>query len=496
MLLNRELISKTRNQAVSSSGYTAASTIYTLVFLASWFVYLVWTIEAIGSPTSSEFERLISPWVLYFFCIIQIGFVCVLKVGPTDLSFWFSTLSFLFMFGHVLISYFGLDLTLVWNPAGVLSNHDKYLATIYSLHCIISLCAARFLFDRSGANPLPAVTREDDGDASTSKALLKIGVICLLVGLPATLLNFYNVISVTQAYGTYSAFTEVDSSGVADDLAVLFVSGIIILCANELVRKSTKKCLLGLSFTVYVSYMILSGSRKTQVFALLAITLNYLFSVQRKKYSVLRFFVAVAVGLFVVNIIYTVGVNRFDLETLPDNIIDSFVGFKFLQTIVSGVLSETGLTLYSVSAVISAVPSVFPYECGLTFVRTALSVLPIGWMVGDFFAKANTTQVINPYFNTPVGASVFGDLYWNFGAILGVIFCFLLGICFTKLYYSLFFDKSHRPFYFIALYVLLIGVRSGVFELYRPFLIAFGVPYIALQIMSRIKKGSSACRRC
>lgn len=436
-------------------------------------VFSLWTKESYSQLTYVGYEKKIAPWIILFLILDIAGLLFVKRVRYTDISLWFISLSFLFMFGHVFLYAFDLQTTLVWNPGTQYGNDIKIDSILYALYSINLMFCGSFL-SRSAIQDTGMQTGK-----GASRFVRKVGVLCLIVGVPASLLYSLSIVSVTQAAGSYAAYTEASSSGIIDDLSYLLVPGVIYLLCSKTIGKKGNLLITIAACLYYCAIMMLSGSRKVALFAIVAIMLCYMSQKADGKSGKRLYLVAYALlAILLLDLLYVIRDNRFDLASIPGKYLESLGSLDFIKTLAGETFAETGLTFYSVVNIVKTVPSVFPFECGMTFVRTLVSTLPIGWLVGDFFAQASSTQVINSYVNIPAGSSLIGDFYWNFGAIGGAAFSFLFGMFLAKIYERSKSDPHSKAFYFSVVYILLIGVRAGVFELYRPFIIAAVLPYI------------------
>jgi hypothetical protein len=228
--------------------------------------------------------------------------------------------------------------------------------------------------------------------------------------------------------------------------------------------------------------MLLSGSRKTQVFGIVAVVLCYLSTYRPPKFSLFKKIFIVLGGTVFLNMIYIIREYRNTLSQVVPAFFSSLTSFEFVKNVIPETLAETGITFGSVASVIRCVPDVFSYEYGLTLIRSVISILPIGWLIPGFFEKAATTNTINKYLNLPVGGSLFADFYWNwgvFGIIAALVFGIVLAVVSSKT------QQKSKEVYFSLLYIILIGVRAGLFEIVRPLFIVIFVPWSIGYLMKR-----------
>lgn len=233
--------------------------------------------------------------------------------------------------------------------------------------------------------------------------------------------------------------------------------------------------------------MVFSGSRRLQLYAIIVVVVCYLWSAQKRKFSLKILLFIVVGGILFLDLLYVIREYRTNVMNIVPAFFEQLTSFDFLSELVGETLTEAGISFYSVVAILSTVPAVFSYEFGMTFIRSIPSILPIGWLVGDFFDKAASTYVINRYTGLPVGSSLIGDFYWNFGFIGGIIFSLLFGIFIEMISLKLLSKTRNMPLFFAFMYAMLIGLRSGVVEIVRPMFMVLIIPWITRYI--RLKSG-------
>ena len=261
--------------------------------------------------------------------------------------------------------------------------------------------------------------------------------------------------------------------------------GVFSLFYSDKLSRVMKRTIFWVVLFYLILIMILTGSRKIQVFSILALILVYTQSlgITFSKKRALAFLIAT---VFLLNVLVVIRGHRFDLNTIGTYLFDSFSSLDFVKNILGEVFSESGLTSLTVASAVTVVPSSIPYEYGMTFLRTIPSIFPIGWLVGDFFDKASATVVINKFLGLPVGSSFVEELFWNFGYYGGVFLSFVLGIFSGwRLNFRAFqTSKISKVIYFSVISQLLLLVRSSSIDVYRPIMYSL----IMIFIFRRLKK--------
>ncbi|MDA8227765.1 MAG: O-antigen ligase [Desulfitobacterium hafniense] len=459
----------------ASKKIIASTAIYMLIYMAFVLMLAIWCESNWNASFAGGYAKAVFPWIIASLIINVCGFVFVKKVGYVDMGLLYVLCSYLFMFGHVYIDVLNLKTTLTWNPAIYFSDSVKFHASIYVVLCLSVISWACLLVKYPKESYLQL---DEEQNAKQRKVMLKTGWLFLAIGFVANAINSGKIIMATLATGSYASYTTANTEGIIDDLAYLLVPGILNVFCSKTLSKRKNGVLLIAAIAYFIITMVFSGSRKTQIFAIATILLCYLWTQKREKITAKKLIVLIICGILFLNLIYVIRENRFDLVTIVPKYFESLGSFKFIGAIVGETFAEAGLSFYSVVAIIDNVPSHFSYELGMTLIRTIPSILPIGWAVGDFFNKAASSYVINRYTGLPVGTSILGDFYWNWGFIVGIIASFIFGTIISKTTNRTLSVVSKEPVYFSVLYILLIGIRAGIFELFRPLIMVTLVPYI------------------
>lgn len=427
-------------------------------------------------------HELLFPWVCLLI-IVQILSFKIKKISLYDFGFWFLILSYLFMFGLLIKDNLKLETTLLWTPISYYSNKELLQGYIF---VIAALEAFSFAYSLCYC-PQNAISRGDMSKIAPDKRMYTIGVVLLIVGGISKLINDLHIISVTQSANTYAAYTGAVRSGVWDDLACLVLPGLFFLFFCGCIDKRTKRLLFYVALLYFVLMMLLTGSRKIQIFSILSLLLGYDFSIEKRKMPLWKICVYSILVLFLINVVITIRSYRFNLTEVLPILIENIKELNLFDNILGETLAETGITFLSVASIIKVVPSVFPFEYGLTFLRTLPSFLPIGWLIGDYFQKASSTYVINTYTKIPVGSSFVGDLYWNWGYIGGIIAAFLFGVIVSRL-----LKVSHKrnvrynyAMYFALFSQLIILARAELFDIFRPIIIMLFFIVLVKQFSSK-----------
>jgi hypothetical protein len=130
------------------------------------------------------------------------------------------------------------------------------------------------------------------------------------------------------------------------------------------------------------------------------------------------------------------------------------------------------------------IPKLIPFQYGLSFWGAIPSILPIGWAFPEFFEKVSIFRILNDIEGYPVGASLPGELYANFGWY-ALIIAFVMG-CYIGKYYIL--SKMNNPLkiaqYFSIFFILINIVRASFLEITRNIFIVLIIPFLIYYLLN------------
>lgn len=459
-------------KTVKNNVVLVISLLLNILFFCIWY-------GSVNLLTITNYAELLFPWVIVSLFLQMYSFLKLYKVPKIDMGLWFVFLSYLFMFGYVFIDFFGLQSSLLWTPIKEYTQALLFKAVSY-VNVSLNMFTLGYLlsYRKNPSIHRRKVEKNTNYDAKT----FYIGIFLCIIGGVCQLITSINLVVTTQTADSYSAYSEVSNVGIIDDISFLFVPGIIYVLISRRLNRIKAFILTGVVVGYFSAIMLLSGSRKTQLFGMLVVVLCYLHTYKPPKFKLYKKVILVLGGTVLLNMVYVIRENRMSLSQVIPEFFKSLSSMEFLRNLIPETLAETGITLCSVASIMHCVPQIFPYDYGASVFRSIVSVLPIGWLMPDFFAQASTTTTINEYLNLPVGASMFGDFYWCWG-LFGVFFAFLFGKLMSVISVKL--QKKSYEVYFSIFYIILMGVRAGLFELVRPLFVVVFVPWFIGYILKR-----------
>lgn len=456
------------------------------IFLLSHFSLLL--LLLLFSLLSWDDSYIIKNWAFtasllaIFFILIHVISFYNKKVHYTDFRLWFLILSYLFMFGRVFLHGFNLDSEVAWNLMYRYPQAVLYHTSLYILSFMQCLFIGFFFFNSNKKNdPINAQIAE----MPYNKTLYTVGLMIFLFSIPNRLLT--DVTMILQAQTTGSYLTLEHYSGLADEFAFLMIPGIIYIISSGKLNRKKSLIILAAAILYFVGVMILSGDRRYQTSAIVALTFFYLRIFKPK----LSWQAICAYGLFAIlllNLLAAIrNIRAGNLTSLSDFFLN--YGSEILSaSVLIETLSEFGLSFFSVVNVINYIPYYFSYQYGMTFLLALLLCgLPVGSWFTDLLEQASFSNIINKMDGTPVGASFIGDCYINFGWFsLGI--GLLFGILCKKLLNMSKASSSRLECakYYQLFYVFIILVRATFGEAVRASMWVYFVPLFILWVVKSI----------
>lgn len=462
------------------------------ILLNSFHVFIL-SFLLIFSYKNWNNHDIINNWSLYIICIatflfaVQILSFLIKKISFYDYRFWYICLSYLFMFGRVFLNAFQLDNNIFWDLLSRFPVLDLYHSSLIILIILESIFIGFIISPQQASDNISNMIIKGE----KNPLMFNAGLLLLFLGGLARFIEDINQILQAQLYGSYSAIE--GSSGIRDDIAILFVPSIIYIVASGSISKKKSQTLIFFVIIYFIIFMILTGDRRYPVTALLSLGLFYLKYFRVKIHSfrlvIISYFSLVLLNLFTV----LRNIRLKELLTL-NSFITNYLSEIFLNfDTLYETLAEFGLSFFSVVQLVQYVPEKIPFQWGSTILRSIPMILPIGWLFPDFFSKASISGIVNPLFGNPVGATIIGDIYVNFSVFSPVI-AVIIGYVVVKILRQR-KHESNRLYvarYFSIFYIMINAVRATFSELFRSSLIVWLFPILLMWLLKNstsIKKG-------
>lgn len=452
-----------------------------LVFL------LILTIYLREDKQSIEYwDKIISSIAIIMLLFQLIGFY-LLKVSILDFKFWFLALTYLFMFGIVFLLAFGYEEYVFWDLHTQFPKDILFKAGFCILNYIQAFyVGAIFYQKRKYSKIYNSIVVEDA--KKMQKNLFITGIILFVATLPFRLLN--DIPLILSAMESKNYFKISISVGLTDDIAFLFVPAVVYIISSKVLHKKIN-VLFSLLISSYLGVvMILTGDRRYCVTGILAIVLCLM-----KTYDFKMSFISVTFGyivsIFSLNILTVIrNIRKGYLLSLTDFFIQNsdkiFSPVYALKNTVIETMAEFGISFFSVVQIVKNIPNNIGFQYGMGFWGAIPSIMPIGWLVPEYFFKVTISSYINLIEKRPVGETIIGDLYANFG-VLYIFASLILGFIISHLFS---FDSTKNKNlsiarYYSLFYIEINLVRACFFEVFRNSIVIYCIPLCILYFLKK-----------
>ena len=393
----------------------------------------------------------------------QLSSLKLAKYSYNSFEMWFIGLSYLFMFGQVLLD--GLfrikEIEALGHLRPVIDpRYDAalmYKASIFIILCIQMI----FLFFVINKRPNLSVNENNNDD------IFVTGVALIVIGLPSHLLYSLQMIISAQASGSYNGIG--DNSGLIDDFANFFIYSIICLLFSKKISEKRIKLIIALIIVYFAIVMALTGDRRYQIVSIITITLAYIKSYNPKIGW--KWLIIIVSSYFVLSLFYLIREIRESNLTSLMNFFSLFykVAIDSNSNVLSQTLYEFGGSFYTVCLALKYIPSILNYKFGLTIVSGIISIIPLGFIYQDFslYQFGRLASQLMELGKTTVGGSVYADIYGNFGIYFGLLFAGLLGYLLHVLFNKKSSNTLNEVNYYILFYALIHLARASFTEVIR-----------------------------
>ncbi len=422
--------------------------------------------------------RSITTLSIILLCLQMFQFMA-LKVRFYDFRIWFILLLNLFLLGRVYVAYFFPEYRFFWIQFDQYPPEVILKALFYSV-VVAQVFFTSFLFFNTKTIKFKII----DTFMNDEKFIFKVGIIMFIFSLPFRLL--IDIVFIIRVH-TSGTFLSVEAwSGISDIMAMFFVPSIIFLLNS--IKPRYRKPLVIVTVLYFVAVMAFTGDRRYQTTSIIAITLAYFVTKSDKLgfWKFVKLSVIVYLGLAFFVALRNIRGGSMNIDMLWTQLTTQSYSFD----IILETMSEFGLSFFSLAAIIYHIPMNYPYIKGLSFYGSIPSLLPVGWLFGDFFKVVSISRTINKFpGGYPVGATIAGDFYANFGNY-AFVFIFIFGLLLSKIFNLS--SREDRDFsysssvYFSLFYILINLVRASFFEVFRSSVYIYFAPIIIGIVFSSI----------
>lgn len=430
-------------------------------------------------------------WIAGILMCYQIIVMIMLKYKYYEFVPWFIVLQFVFLYGRIFVKAIGHDQDISWRLFNAYSDLDCFKAALF---CIVYsqaiftgiILGSRIVGKAKKNRNKNKVVIENDKYNSNAMAFIGWGI--LILTFPIKLYTNIQTILAQRVYQAYSISG--DYNGVILVFGYIPTAGLILLMCSKKYSKRTVIFGFVLYFIYELFYMIFSGDRRQEVISLIVLVLCFckLYGVKIKIRVLIPALVVAFIGL---TFLAAIRSGRGDVVTSVSQYNSTFQ--KMLgNNILVETLGEFGGTFFTVVSTVAFYPKINSYACGLTYIASVLIIIP-GLMTDlfpDVFLYGSISAACKRITGQPLGGSLCMDMYGNFG-LLGGLFAIVLGCVIGRLFVSYFYNKQSNyqiANYYIFFFIILNGVRAGIYELTRPLAYTFIMIWAFAFVYRRISK--------
>jgi len=217
--------------------------------------------------------------------------------------------------------------------------------------------------------------------------------------------------------------------------------------------------------------------------------LNYMY-INKIKIKPHKLIFILFFGIILLNLIMQISAIRQTELVTPFVFFAEYGSNLFSLDFIYKIFGEFGISFITVVIAIKNIPSLIPYQHGLSFFGAIPSILPIGWLFPEFFEKVSIFRKLYAIEGYPVGASLPGELFANFGW-WGILIVFWIGYFVPKLlkFSSRRQNNAFRTAqYFSVFYVLINIVRASFLEITRNLAVVIILPYLIFFVLKSFNR--------
>jgi hypothetical protein len=379
-----------------------------------------------------------------------------------DLFFLILIFSYLFTFGRIfLVGIFGVNV--IYSEGLNRPVIEERYAALWNIAgwFVLSLIQGMFFGYCLGNHDQRRVDQN-----KTDPQLHNIGCILLFVGLACLILDVYRMVKEVSSANSYDSVTS--SVGLIDDFALCFtIPGLLCMLSSGVVTKKISFVLSLIAAVVALMIMVVTGDRRYETTAMVALVALYL-RFRTKPIPIpigIISMLAVVCGLNLFDIIRNYRYGGLSLILINISLASLFSPSFIFQT-----LYEFGNTMLTVVYTLGCVPSILSFRYGATILSSLLNIIPLGFLyqTNTMYKFGYLSIEVMSYFKTTVGASIWQDLWGNFGFFS----IFLIPFVGAGIHKIDRLDKSgnrlRTAIKYSLLFVLVNLPRASITEITRP----------------------------
>ena len=456
---------------------------------------LLISVVCMSLPAAVEYWYTVISVLAAVLLLFQILGYVIKKVSVFNFVFIFLILSYLFMFGIVFLLALGLDKAVFWKLHTEFSKEVMLQSGFMILNYLEMFYIGSLLGWRKCNSKLYGYFAKGNQQV-VKKRIYKAGLYLFCMSLPFRLYTDILLINASKITSNY--FKVSVGSGFYDDIGYLCVPGLIYIISSEKLKRR-KAYMVAMISCIYFAYvMVVTGDRRYEVTGIIAILLCVI-KTYPIKFSVTMILGSGYLSVVLLNILIVIrNIRKGRLLSLTKFLMSNFKTIFFSLSTVKNTIIETmaefGISFFSVVQVIKNIPENIGFQYGKGFWGSIPAILPTGPIFKDFFEQIDISHVVNLLEKNPVGQTIVGDFYANFG-LFYLPLSLLFGIFVKK-----FFDENctgninlsiARNYSF--LYIEINLIRACFFEVFRNSVYIYVIPLV---LMYMVREGDYTSKEC
>ena len=447
--------------------------------------------------TLLSFNNIYNFNMITIFAIIELAicgwsiFLCTRSA--LTVGFIFLCFTFLFNFGQsVITTFFKVDKYAHRNVLSQVRYENYIYAEIFVIICIAFYTLGYLLeCNKRYIKSIKTYKTQKRHNENKKQINTIMWLLLMITIIPMVYIDALKIISYLSV--GYDATYLVYQHGIGKYLNLIgqFCKPIICILIYTNCDKKIRVKLIVLCSIIYCGIMMISGDRGSNIIYIITILFVYYHYVEKLTLKTLIF--GILGCYFMLMIISIIGLTRSNNSFSIDTIMTAYEWRKE-DGVLYATLREFGATLLTLCHSMAYIPEYSPYNFGLTYLLSWLTILP---KYPSFFDELfHTSFTFTAAFPTNaqsyeiLGGNYLGELYFNFGW-LGCIGAFIIGKIIAKIDIVLIKNKS---VYLVCICIsllpsLILWVRDFfVVMLFRTVWITICILFIAMLNQTKSKK--------
>lgn len=368
--------------------------------------------------------------ICFIWCVYSIYRI---KKNIFDFSIVFLTFLFLFCNGQLFLYSLGVETDKM--SVFILSSRESiYNAGIY-------FCYSLLFFQLGTLLSIGNAKESDSTDTKMSEIFLRATkTIAIVLTVFTSIFFFINIIPKLLSSIKYGYEFLYESSKVQDGIIIyfskMFVPSLLLLLYSFKDKKIARKCIMLFLGLIVIMHLIIGSRGSALSIVVILIVFCHTFIKEIKGIRFVGFVILISLIMIIIPTIY-------EFRSQDNKNIFSFIDTIHEVTedsesnVMTKTISELGYTMHSFILTYNVVPSRQNYKLGESYISSILMLIPSKLLGGYSFAeKAALDSWLQETYRMSYGPgfSIVAETYYNFGWYFGILFSFLLGILYTKMF--------------------------------------------------------------